>query len=88
MRSALVSRMQPYATSIFAEMSMLAAETGAINLGQGFPDTDGPEEMKEAARAAITEGRGNQIHPSTDCRSCDQRSVTISSASTALRSIR
>jgi N-succinyldiaminopimelate aminotransferase len=55
--------MQPYATSIFAEMSILAAETGAINLGQGFPDTDGPEEMKEAARAAITEGRGNQYPP-------------------------
>ncbi len=63
MKPALVSRMQPYATSIFAEMSILAAETGAINLGQGFPDTDGPEEMKEAARAAITEGRGNQYPP-------------------------
>ena len=63
MKPALVSRMQTYATSIFAEMSILAAETGAINLGQGFPDTDGPEEMKEAARAAITEGRGNQYPP-------------------------
>ena len=63
MKPTLVSRMQPYATSIFAEMSILAAETGAINLGQGFPDTDGPEEMKEAARAAITEGRGNQYPP-------------------------
>ena len=63
MKPALVSRMQPYATSIFAEMSILAAETGAINLGQGFPDTDGPEEMKEAARAAITEVRGNQYPP-------------------------
>ena len=63
MKPALVSRMQPYATSIFAEMSILAVETGAINLGQGFPDTDGPEEMKEAARAAITEGRGNQYPP-------------------------
>jgi N-succinyldiaminopimelate aminotransferase len=63
MKPDLVSRMQPYATSIFAEMSILAAETGAINLGQGFPDTDGPEEMKEAARAAITEGRGNQYPP-------------------------
>jgi N-succinyldiaminopimelate aminotransferase len=63
MKPTLVSRMQPYATSIFAEMSILAAETGAINLGQGFPDTDGPEEMKEAARTAITEGRGNQYPP-------------------------
>ncbi len=63
MRRTLVPRMEPYATSIFGEMSMLAAETGAINLGQGFPDTDGPEEIKEVARAAIAAGRGNQYPP-------------------------
>ena len=39
-----VQRLQPYAVTIFAEMSALAARTGAINLGQGFPDTDGPSE--------------------------------------------
>ena len=63
MKRTLVPRMEPYATSIFGEMSTIAAETGAINLGQGFPDTDGPDEMKEIARAAISEGRGNQYPP-------------------------
>jgi N-succinyldiaminopimelate aminotransferase len=48
--------------SIFAEMSALAARTGAINLGQGFPDTDGPPEVLEAARDAIADGV-NQYPP-------------------------
>ncbi|HEY2674012.1 MAG TPA: aminotransferase, partial [Rugosimonospora sp.] len=38
----LVTRMRPFGTTIFAEMSALALRTGAVNLGQGFPDTDGP----------------------------------------------
>ncbi len=50
------------AATIFAEMSALAARTGAINLGQGFPDEDGPVEVLEAARAAIAEGV-NQYPP-------------------------
>lgn len=50
-------------TTIFAEMSDLAAATGAVNLGQGFPDTDGPAEIAEAAVAAIRSGRGNQYPP-------------------------
>jgi N-succinyldiaminopimelate aminotransferase len=50
-------------TTIFAEMSALAAATGSINLGQGFPDTDGPAEVAEAAVRAIREGRGNQYPP-------------------------
>jgi N-succinyldiaminopimelate aminotransferase len=54
--------MRGFGTTIFAEMSALAAETGAINLGQGFPDTDGPAQMLEAARAAIASGR-NQYPP-------------------------
>ena len=62
MGSPLVARMRDFGTTIFAEMSALAAETGAINLGQGFPDTDGPPEMLEAARAAIAAGR-NQYPP-------------------------
>jgi N-succinyldiaminopimelate aminotransferase len=62
MASPLVSRMQPFGTTIFAEMSALATRTGAINLGQGFPDTDGPREMLEAAKAAIDAGR-NQYPP-------------------------
>ncbi|QIS41724.1 aminotransferase class I/II-fold pyridoxal phosphate-dependent enzyme [Clavibacter capsici] len=49
-------------TTVFAEMSALAAATGAINLGQGFPDEDGPHEVLEAARAAISAGM-NQYPP-------------------------
>ncbi|MDH6236200.1 pyridoxal phosphate-dependent aminotransferase [Cryobacterium sp. CG_9.6] len=48
--------------SIFAEMSALAIRTGAINLGQGFPDEDGPAEVVEAARQAIADGM-NQYPP-------------------------
>jgi len=48
--------------TIFAEMSALAARTGAINLGQGFPDEDGPADVLEAARAAIANGV-NQYPP-------------------------
>ena len=51
-----------FGTTIFAEMSELAASTGAINLGQGFPDTDGPREMLDAAIDAINSGR-NQYPP-------------------------
>jgi len=55
--------MREHATSIFAEMSDLARQTGSINLGQGFPDTDGPAEVAEVARACIADGRGNQYPP-------------------------
>ncbi|WP_312855131.1 aminotransferase class I/II-fold pyridoxal phosphate-dependent enzyme [Agromyces agglutinans] len=48
--------------TIFAEMSAIAARTGAINLGQGFPDEDGPAEVLEAARRAIADGV-NQYPP-------------------------
>ncbi|GAA3594087.1 aminotransferase class I/II-fold pyridoxal phosphate-dependent enzyme [Klugiella xanthotipulae] len=48
--------------TIFAEMTSLAVRTGAINLGQGFPDEDGPTELLEAARAAIANGH-NQYPP-------------------------
>jgi len=44
-------------------MSALATATGSINLGQGFPDTDGPRPVAEAAARAILEGRGNQYPP-------------------------
>jgi len=50
-------------STIFSEMSALAAATGSVNLGQGFPDTDGPREVAEAAAAAILGGRGNQYPP-------------------------
>jgi len=49
-------------TTIFAEMSALAIATQSINLGQGFPDTDGPAFMLEEARAAIASGM-NQYPP-------------------------
>src|SRR3954454_18855910 len=58
----LVSRMRPFGTTIFAEMSALAVRTGAVNLGQGFPDTDGPPEMLAAAVAALQSG-ANQYPP-------------------------
>jgi N-succinyldiaminopimelate aminotransferase len=55
--------MEPYRASIFAEMSALALQVGAVNLGQGFPDTDGPQLLKDEAMAAIADGRGNQYPP-------------------------
>ncbi|MFM6850567.1 MAG: aminotransferase class I/II-fold pyridoxal phosphate-dependent enzyme, partial [Terrabacter sp.] len=57
MDSPLVHRMQGFGSTIFAEMSALAHEHGALNLGQGFPDTDGPQEVLDAAKAAIDGGR-------------------------------
>jgi N-succinyldiaminopimelate aminotransferase len=59
----LTSKLQGFGTTIFAEMSALAVATGAINLGQGFPDTDGPDEVRRAAIDAIAAGRGNQYPP-------------------------
>jgi N-succinyldiaminopimelate aminotransferase len=58
----LVERMRAFGTTIFAEMSALAVQTGSINLGQGFPDTDGPREVLDAAVAAIRAGH-NQYPP-------------------------
>jgi N-succinyldiaminopimelate aminotransferase len=58
----LVERMRPYTSTIFAEMSALALRTGAINLGQGFPDTDGPPSLLADAAANIT-GGVNQYPP-------------------------
>lgn len=58
----LASRLQGLGTTIFAEMSALAVATGSVNLGQGFPDTDGPAEISEAAVRAIRGGR-NQYPP-------------------------
>jgi len=58
----LARRLEGLGTTVFAEMSALALETGAVNLGQGFPDTDGPPEVAEAAIAAIRGGI-NQYPP-------------------------
>lgn len=51
-------------TTIFTVMSALATQHGAINLGQGFPDTDGPQDVIDAAAAALRDGR-NQYPPLT-----------------------
>ncbi|GAA3536825.1 aminotransferase [Aeromicrobium flavum] len=58
------ARLDGLGVTIFAEMAQLAVTTGAVNLGQGFPDEDGPEEIREAARRAITAGH-NQYAPGT-----------------------
>jgi N-succinyldiaminopimelate aminotransferase len=58
----LVERMRAHTSTIFAEMSALALQTGAINLGQGFPDTDGPASLLDDAAANIKAGI-NQYPP-------------------------
>lgn len=55
-------RLDPFGTTIFAEMSAKAVELGAVNLGQGFPDEPGPPEVLEAAERAIRDGH-NQYAP-------------------------
>jgi N-succinyldiaminopimelate aminotransferase len=56
------ARLDGLGTTIFTEMTALAVATGAINLGQGFPDTDGPAEVIEAAVSALRDG-ANQYAP-------------------------
>ena len=58
----MTSKLAGFGTTIFAEMSALAVETGAINLGQGFPDTNGPSEVLDEAIDAIRRGV-NQYPP-------------------------
>ncbi len=58
----IASRLAGFGTTIFTEMSALALRTGSINLGQGFPDEDGPPELIEAAARALREGH-NQYAP-------------------------
>ncbi len=62
-RPLLNRRLDGLGTSIFAEMSARAVATGAVNLGQGFPDVDGPREIAAEAAAAVLGGRGNQYPP-------------------------
>ncbi|MGE4425328.1 MAG: pyridoxal phosphate-dependent aminotransferase [Solirubrobacteraceae bacterium] len=62
MPRAVADRLAPFGTTIFAEMTALADRTGAVNLGQGFPDEDGPEDLRRAAAAALIEGP-NQYAP-------------------------
>ncbi|ATB33839.1 aminotransferase class I/II-fold pyridoxal phosphate-dependent enzyme [Melittangium boletus] len=62
-RQILASRVGPLGTTVFSEFSALALKHGAVNLGQGFPDFDGPDAVKEAAHQAILSGI-NQYAPS------------------------
>ncbi|WPB82408.1 aminotransferase class I/II-fold pyridoxal phosphate-dependent enzyme [Archangium violaceum] len=66
-RQILAGRVAHLGTTVFSEFSALALKHGAMNLGQGFPDFDGPEAVKEAARKAITDGV-NQYAPSPGLR--------------------
>jgi N-succinyldiaminopimelate aminotransferase len=62
MSDVIASRLAGFGTTVFTEMSALAERTGSINLGQGFPDFDGPAEVLEAAAAAMRAGH-NQYAP-------------------------
>jgi N-succinyldiaminopimelate aminotransferase len=62
-RGLLNSALAGMGTTIFAEMSALAVQTGSVNLGQGFPDTDGPAEVARVAADAVLSGLGNQYPP-------------------------
>src|SRR5260370_40600765 len=62
-RPLLNRRLEGLGTTIFAEMSARALVTGSVNLGQGFPDRDGPAEIARAAADAILAGRRNQYPP-------------------------
>ena len=62
-RPLLNRRLAGLGTTIFAEMSARAVATGSINLGQGFPDQDGPVKIAQIAADAILAGRGNQYPP-------------------------
>jgi N-succinyldiaminopimelate aminotransferase len=62
-RPLLNRRLEGLGTTIFAEMSARAVATGSINLGQGFPDRDGPPEIARAAADAVLAGHGNQYPP-------------------------
>jgi len=66
-RPVSAQRVTRFATTVFSEFSALAAKHGAVNLGQGFPDFDGPEAIKEAAQRAIRDGV-NQYAISTGAR--------------------
>ena len=87
-RPLLNRRLTGMGTTIFAEMSALAVATGSINLGQGFPDTDGPAEIAEAAVDADPGRRATSTRPGPASRSCGRRSPSTSSASTGWRSTR
>lgn len=62
---AVSKRLQPFGTTIFAEMTALAQKHDAVNLGQGFPDWNGPEFIKNAAARSLADGGADQYPPMT-----------------------
>ena len=82
-RPALNRRLAEFGTTIFAEMSALAAATGSINLGQGFPDTDGPEGSARPRYGRCATAGATSTRPAPASPSCAPPSPTTSSASTA-----
>ena len=79
----LVARMRPFGTTIFAEMSALAVRTGAVNLGQGFPDTDGPPEMLGRRRRGAARRAATSTRPARASPRCARRSPPTSAGSGA-----
>ena len=81
----LTAKLQGFGTTIFAEMSALAVATGSVNLGQGFPDTDGPP--RGARRGDRGDQRRAQPVPARAraCPCCARRSPRTSSGSTGLQ---
>jgi aspartate/methionine/tyrosine aminotransferase len=73
--------------TIFEAMSQLARDNNAINLGQGFPDDPGPEDIRRAAADAVMNGY-NQYPSMMGIPSCGRRSRPITCAGMALISIR
>ncbi|QAT85628.1 class I/II aminotransferase [Corallococcus coralloides] len=66
-RPVLAQRVSRFGTTVFSEFSALALKHQAVNLGQGFPDFDGPDAIKEAAWKAI-QGGANQYAPGTGAK--------------------
>lgn len=60
----IATRLSGFGNTVFAEMTSLALRSGAINLGQGYPDTDGPSRVIDAAQSALRNGE-NQYPPAT-----------------------
>ena len=87
-RGVIASRLSGFGTTIFTEMSALAERTGAINLGQGFPDEDGPAAVLEAAQAAIRNGHNQYAPLPGRAGAARRRSPSTSSASTGSSSTR
>ena len=81
-----VERLRPFSVNVFAKMSALAAQLGAVNLGQGFPDEDGPPPMLEAARQAIADGINQYPRASVSPNSAQQWPPSGHAAGPGIRS--